>query len=343
MPKLWIITTSLGIGLVAGLIATYIQMPLPWMLGPLIATMVISLYGKKLIIPGSMRTGSRYMVGAILGATVTVETLRRVPEWPVSLVALLVGAVMITVLCTAYLYRVAGYDRMSALSASLPGAISTIPMVAIALGADARRVVMPHLLRVTLIVMIVPPLYSWWQGVSLVNPSGAGNGFDWWGDHLWILVLALPGWWLARWLRFPIPELTGPMLIAAACSLSGYRLVLPDWLFALTFLVLGSAIGVRFFGMSLGLLASVGRHALICTVITLSITLIVAWGIHILAGFDFHIVLLAVMPGGIAEMTILAAALGVDPVFVAFHQIVRSMLLNLVAPYVIQWFGQSKE
>jgi len=339
VSKFKVVILSLSVSVVAGFFARLINLPLPWMLGPLIVTMVISLWGVKLIIPTSLRKSSRLMIGVILGATVTMETLHRILDWPISLSMLLAGVLIITLVCSLYLYRVAGYDRITSLSASLPGAISTIPMIAIELGADPRRVILPHLLRVTLIVMFVPFVFSWWQGISLVSLGGEEVAFDWWGENLWVLLVALPVWWAASKFRLPIPELTGPMLAAVLCSLLGYRLLLPDWLFAATFLVLGAGIGIRFFGMTLSHLANNSRHAFVCTLITLAITLLIAWAICHLTSFEFHVILLAIMPGGIAEMTMLATVLGVDPVFVAFHQIFRSMLLNLMSPYVISRFG----
>ncbi|MEX0584462.1 MAG: AbrB family transcriptional regulator, partial [Natronospirillum sp.] len=175
------ILLSLGLGFVSGALAVVANIPLPWMLGPLGATMLASLLGLKLSIPGPLRSGSRSMVGLILGATVTLETLSRVDEWPISLSLLLLGAVLITVLCSYYYYFEARFDRLTAVSASLPGAISTIPMVAIHMGADPRKVVLPHLFRVTLIVLLVPPLFSVWQDVDL---GARGNAFnlDLWGE-----------------------------------------------------------------------------------------------------------------------------------------------------------------
>jgi membrane AbrB-like protein len=338
MAKLPMVLLSLGLGLIAGMLASLFKVPLPWMLGPLGAVMIASLCGVKLNIPAQLRSGSRSMVGLILGATVTLETLDRVHEWPLSLLLLVLGATLITVLSSLYFFYVARFDRLTSVSASLPGAISTIPLVAIQMGANPRQVVLPHLFRVTLIVLVVPPLFATWQGIEL-NASSNGFDFDLWGKNLWILLTVAPAWLLAKVMRFPIPELTGPLFVSAALSLAGYQLGLPDWLFALTFIVLGSSIGVRFYGMPWQMLAGTGRHALVGTFLTLAISALVAFGIHRLTDVPLPVALLAVTPGGIAEMAILAAALGVDPVFVAFHQIFRSILLNLLSPFLLRRFG----
>lgn len=325
--------------LFAGFMASLINMPLAWMLGPLLGTMMLSLAGFKMVVSKSMRTSSRFMIGVLLGATFSTETLSRLSEWPFSLGILLIGTAGMTLISTLYLFHIAKFDRVTALSASIPGALASVPAVAVQFGADPKRLIIPHLIRVTLIVVLVPILYSWWQNTPITSPSGVSGGYDFWGTHLWVITLAVPGWYLAKQLRLPIPELTGSMLVTAGFALSGYQLTLPDWLYALTFILLGSAIGVRFYGMKLLDLLHTGKHALVSTGLILSITLASAGLIYVISDVEFHVILLAVMPGGIAEMTILAAVLGVDPVFVAFHQIIRSLLLNLGVPWIIQYFG----
>lgn len=339
IPNLKPILYTFAFSVAAGFVATLIEMPLAWMLGPLIGTMVLSFAGFKMVVSKGMRTSSRFLVGVLLGTTFSVETLSRVSEWPLSLGILLLGTAGIILTSTLYLMYVAKFDRLTALSASLPGALATIPAISIQLGADPKRVVLPHLVRVTLIVMLVPTFYSWWQNTPLTSPSGVSDGYDMLGTNLWVIVFAIPGWMLAKLLRLPIPELTGSMIVTAGFALMGYPLGLPDWLFALTFILLGSAIGVRFYGMKILEFFKTGKHAFVSTGLTLAVTLCSASLIYMLSDIEFHIILLAVMPGGIAEMTILAAVLGVDPVFVAFHQISRSLLLNLGAPFIIQYFG----
>jgi uncharacterized membrane protein AbrB (regulator of aidB expression) len=44
--------------------------------------------------------------------------------------------------------------------------------------------------------------------------------------------------------------------------------------------------------------------------------------------------LLAFSPGGIAEMGIIAVALGIDPLFVATHHVARIGLVVIIAPWL---------
>jgi uncharacterized membrane protein AbrB (regulator of aidB expression) len=49
------------------------------------------------------------------------------------------------------------------------------------------------------------------------------------------------------------------------------------------------------------------------------------------------VALLALAPGGIGEMAILAVALNIDPVFVAFHHLLRMVTLMIIAPFWARW------
>lgn len=329
------VTRSLLLGFTGGAVAAWFDLPLAWMLGALIFTMVLSLSGVEISIPKHFKTSCRMAVGVILGAAVTPETLSRVGEWPISLALVVAGVMLMALLSTLYYRHVAKFDTLTSVSASLPGAISSIPMIAIEMGADPKKMVLPHLFRITLIILLIPPLFTFWQGSDPGQVSVADESIDWWGEHLWVLVLVPAAWYLGRLIRLPIPELTGPMILAAGLSLGGFSVTLPDWLFAATFVVLGSAIGSRFYRMPMSTLFGTGRHALVGNLVTLATTGVVALVIHWVTGVPLPVALLAVVPGGIAEMAILATVLGVDPVFVTFHQIFRSVLINSIAPFIL--------
>lgn len=53
-------------------------------------------------------------------------------------------------------------------------------------------------------------------------------------------------------------------------------------------------------------------------------------------GLDPKMLFLAFAPAGIAEMTLIAMALGYDPAFVAVHQLARLLLVFAAAPLVFR-------
>ena len=331
---------ALVVGLVGGLIANLTGLPLPWMLGPLLAGAVVSMVGVKFRVPNPLRVGARGVIGVLLGAAITPEVFTRVGQWPLSLTILIVGMTGIVVLVALYYRLVAQFDPVTAVASALPGGLSNVTVIALQLGAEPRQVVIAQLLRISLVVILVPPLYMFWQGAG-IDGGWSGPQTGWLGEGLWVLLLAPPAWYLGRAIRLPIPEMLGPMIVTAALSLSGVQITLPPWLFACTFMVLGTTIGGRFHGIgSPRELLAPGGHAMVATALILGLATGLALIIHWVTEVPFYVALLAVTPGGIAEMAILAAALGVDPLFVTFHQMVRSVLLNSLSPIILHQIGK---
>ncbi len=78
---------------------------------------------------------------------------------------------------------------------------------------------------------------------------------------------------------------------------------------------------MRTFALSLGL-----------TAIIIAVALGYALAVGSLTGLPPVALLLAFVPGGVAEMGILALLVGVDPIFVATHHLVRVLLVYAVIP-----------
>ena len=47
--------------------------------------------------------------------------------------------------------------------------------------------------------------------------------------------------------------------------------------------------------------------------------------------------LVAFAPGGLEAMTVLALILGLDPLYVGIHHLVRFLGIGLVVPFVVAW------
>jgi membrane AbrB-like protein len=85
---------------------------------------------------------------------------------------------------------------------------------------------------------------------------------------------------------------------------------------------------------------AMARPALGATAIMLVLSsgaagLLAAWG-----GPPFAVLLLAFVPGGIAEMCLVALALGQDVAFVSTHHVVRVVLVIMLAPPIFRMIGR---
>jgi uncharacterized membrane protein AbrB (regulator of aidB expression) len=69
-------------------------------------------------------------------------------------------------------------------------------------------------------------------------------------------------------------------------------------------------------------------------VITLAFSLVLNW----ITGIPLPALVLAFSPGGLAEMSLVALALGVDAAFVSTHHIVRIVLIVSLVPLTFRAF-----
>jgi hypothetical protein len=57
-----------------------------------------------------------------------------------------------------------------------------------------------------------------------------------------------------------------------------------------------------------------------------------AWLLHRITGLPYNAVLLALAPGGLPEMTLIALSLHIDLALVVSHHLVRVLFINLAVP-----------
>jgi hypothetical protein len=106
----------------------------------------------------------------------------------------------------------------------------------------------------------------------------------------------------------------------------------PAVLIAIAQVMMGTALGCRFVGVTLAMLRRVFGFAVMATLLLMVVTLTVtAIGARI-TDTPFQALLLALAPGGVAEMSLTALALHVDVAFVSTHHIVRIVMVVLLAP-----------
>ncbi|NLC20323.1 MAG: AbrB family transcriptional regulator, partial [Halomonadaceae bacterium] len=308
-------------------------LPLAWMLGPLVANLIVSASGVELDVPVPLREAFVGVLGLVLGSQVTPQLAQRVGDWPVSAGLLLAGVVMATLTAAAW-YRRCGFDPVSAWFASAPGAMTAMIVMGEQFGGDPRRIAIAQSLRIVLVILLLPPLFWALEGDAAPAAEALEPGFE----AIWMLLALPPLFWLGRTLRVPSASLLLPMLFAgvlSGCDIASLRLA--DWGFNLMLWVLGCAIGSRFHGLSVATLKRYLGEAFIATLLALVVLGLFAEIIHHLVEVPRAVALLALAPGGIGEMAIVAVALDIDPVFVAFHHLLRMVALMILAPFWGRW------
>jgi membrane AbrB-like protein len=143
---------------------------------------------------------------------------------------------------------------------------------------------------------------------------------------------------LAFWrLGVMAPMILGATLSSALLHATGLvHGTLPPWLAIPGFVIIGALIGARFGTVSLKELASLLPIATAAFVASAGTAAAFAWLTAKAAGVSFGVAFIAFAPGGLEAMALLAVLLGLDPLFVGAHHMVRFMAVGLLLPLVIR-------
>ena len=147
---------TLAIALAGGLTFTYLGLPAGLVSGSVLAVAIAALIGRPMRLPLPLARICYVIVGILLGAVVTPETLRGITTWPVSIVCLMLCSLALMLATSSYLRVVHGWDSLSALMGASPGAMAQVIALSSELGADLRAVAIVQTVRVLLIVIGLP-------------------------------------------------------------------------------------------------------------------------------------------------------------------------------------------
>jgi membrane AbrB-like protein len=238
-----------------------------------------------------------------------------------------------------------GFDPATAYFSATPGGLNEMVIVGRAMGGDDRAIALVHGARILLVVLTLPFWFRYAYGVGSAG-GGAGTGTLaglGWLDGSVLVACAIVGPVIGKLLRLPAYRLVGPMLASAAVHIAGLTGSAPPMeLVATAQVVIGSAIGARFAGSPLKWVLKIIAASIGSTSLMLGATLAFAWVLAPLSGIPFAPIVLAFAPGGLAEMSLIALALGIETAFVATHHVARIAMIVIAAPLVFRKAGIKK-
>jgi membrane AbrB-like protein len=336
-----LLATAISVG--GGALFFYFALPLPWMLGAAFSTTVAALSGVRVVMPLRLRNLMFVILGVLVGSSFTSEVLQDADRWLVSLAGILLYVVVIAGVASAMLRRWAGYDPITAYFAGTPGGLATMTLIGTAMGGDERTIALTHALRIVIIVFVIAfgfrllAGYVPQQGGARYVPFAAVPP----ADLLLLAACGALGALIGRWFGLPASNLLGPLILSAAVHLSGFTASRPPGaLVAAAQVIVGGAIGCRFAGTPLVRILRTLGVALGAAMLMLVGTLAFSAALAPVTGLPFSALVLAFTPGGLAEMAVIALALGIDTAFVATHNVARMLSILVLAPIVFRVFDR---
>lgn len=330
---------TFGVAGFGGLVFVLLGMPLPLLLGPMAACLIAALFGAKMQDAGSLGLFMRTFLGVAVGSSITPATLGHLPDFAVSL--LFVPAFIALIGAIGYpLFRYGfRFNHPTAWYAAMPGGLQDMLIFGEEAGGDPRALSLIHATRILIIVTVAPLVMVTYWGVDLTQaPGRPALQMD--PVQIALMVAAgLGGWKGAERLGLFGASILGPMILTAALSLTGIITTRPpaEIIWAAQFFI-GIAVGVKYSGITwkelrIDVGAGVVYAAILAVISVAFIELVVLTGVA--PALDAF---LAFLPGGQAEMVVIAIIAGADLAYVVSHHLLRIILVILLAPIVARLF-----
>jgi membrane AbrB-like protein len=159
MPRVLVVLLIAAVG---GLVGLRLRIPSGALIGAMVTVAVANVAGVT-----SDELGTPYLIvaqiilGAIIGSKFDQETVRQLGAAWVSSLIVMVCLIMSSLGIGWVAAKIGGLDLLTAIFSSMPGGLSQITAAAEGMGVDARLVATVHLVRITVIAILVPLLASW--------------------------------------------------------------------------------------------------------------------------------------------------------------------------------------
>jgi hypothetical protein len=228
------------------------HLPLPWLLGPITASVIAALLGVKLQVIKPIHETGRTILGVAVGATITLTLLYGLlTMWP-SLLILLLMVCVIGAIGVPYFMRIGGYDFTTSYYSAMPGGLQDMLIFGEEAGGNVRTLSLVHATRVLVIVLFLPFLLEYFWHVNLDNPPGISASEVSIDQFLWMIFAAIFGWRAAKYIGMFGASILGPLIVATVLSVIGVLHVRPpaEAIYLAQFLI-GAGLGTKYVGLTM--------------------------------------------------------------------------------------------
>lgn len=314
-----------------------LNMPLPWMIGPLVVTGVLVFVGLVDVrIPVQTRPFGQAIVASQVGLAFSPAVFASLLQMAPLLIGMAFMTILTGLLAATFLSRMGKIPLSSALIATLP----TSPVEAAIMGErhafPAGPIILSQTMRIASVVMLIPTAVYFIDNTQVATSSRFNGHFELFGSLI-LISLAAVGMALFMRLRITNPYFLGPLAISSVVTAAGIQLpAYPSVILWMAQIILGTWLGSNF---QKTLFRSAGRlvvASIISTVIFIGVTACIAVLLSLFLKMPWDLLVLATAPGGVTEMALTAKFLGMDVALITAFHIVRIFIVMPLGPVLIK-------
>ena len=329
--------TVIIVSIPSAIVADYFNIPLAWMLGPMIVTSLAALAGLIVKMPKLALSSILIILGLHIGNYIDQNLFNQMINWVWTSFIMLIYIIVCILIVSKYLQKFSGYGEKASIFSAAPGALGPLMILAEHEKTDLSQVATSHLIRLIIIITVIPFI--------IVNNTGSEalllDEFDYMSQnhmHLILLIIAsLLFIFIFDKIKIPAALLSGTLFASGLLQITdiaSYKL--PDASINFCLLILGASVGCRFADKTVKEIANNSLHSIVATTILVILGLIAAYVATFFVDTNILTLILSFSPGGIYEVAVIAIAFDLDPDFVAFHHIIRLLFILLTVPVFLR-------
>jgi|TARA_B110000238_G_scaffold113567_1_gene123240 membrane AbrB-like protein len=325
----------------SAVVADYFNIPLAWMLGPMLAVSIAALGGIKVKMPKLALSSILIVLGLHIGNYIDQNLINQMTEWVWTSAIMFIYILVSILIVSKYLQKFSGYKDKTSIFSAAPGALGPLMILAEHEKSDLSQVATSHLIRLIIIITVIPFFVVNFSSTEALEIQKF-NFLD--QNHFNLLILLIGSIlliFLFDKIGVPAALLSGTLVasgILQIAEIASYKL--PDQSINFCLLILGASVGCRFADKSLKEVARNSFHSFVATAILVTLGLLAALAATYFVDTNFLTLLLSFCPGGIYEVAVIAIAFDLDPNFVAFHHIIRLLMILFTVPLILKIIGK---
>ena len=331
------------ISIPSAIIADYFNIPLAWMLGPMLAVSIAALKGIKVKMPKLALSSILIILGLHIGNYIDQNLISQMKDWIWTSAIMFIYILLSIFIVSKYLQKFSGYKNKTSIFSAAPGALGPLLILAEYEKSDLSQVATAHLIRLIIIITVFPFFVVNFSPTETIEIEKF-NYMD--QNHLNLLILLSTSIiliFIFDKIGVPAALLSGTLVasgILQILQIASYKL--PEQSIDFCLLILGASVGCRFADKSLNEVARNTFHSFIATTLLIILGIIAAICSSYFVDTNFLTLLLSFCPGGIYEVAVIAIAFNLDPNFVAFHHIIRLLMILFTVPIILKLIDKKR-
>ena len=327
----------------SAILADYFKIPLAWMLGPMLAISIAALAGIKVKMPKLALSAILIILGLHIGNYIDQNLLSQMKDWIWTSMVMFFYILVSIFIVSKYLQKFSSYKEKTSIFSAAPGALGPLLILAEYEKSDLSQVATAHLIRLIIIITLFPFFVVNFSPTEAITIEKF-NYMD--QNHLDLIILLIVSViliYIFDKIKVPAPLLAGALVasgILQITEIASYKL--PDQSINFCLLILGASVGCRFADKSLNEVIRNTTHSFVATVLLVLLGIIAAIVASYFVENNFLTLLLSYCPGGIYEVAVIAIAFNLDPNFVAFHHIIRLLMILFTIPVILKLINRKR-